>query len=43
MSREKEVRPGISNEPVSGFAEKLQTGFAVTVEIDLPRVTTSNP
>jgi methionine synthase / methylenetetrahydrofolate reductase(NADPH) len=34
---EKEVRPGISNEPVSGFAEKLQTGFAVTVEIDLPR------
>src|ERR687898_901036 len=34
---EKEVRPGISNEPVSGFAEKLRTGFAVTVEIDLPR------
>jgi methionine synthase I (cobalamin-dependent)/5,10-methylenetetrahydrofolate reductase len=34
---EKEVRPGISKEPVSGFAEKLQTGFAVTVEIDLPR------
>jgi methionine synthase / methylenetetrahydrofolate reductase(NADPH) len=34
---EKEVQPGISNEPVSGFAEKLQTGFAVTVEIDLPR------
>ena len=34
---EKEVRPGISNEPVSGFAQKLQTGFAVTVEIDLPR------
>ncbi|HEY6713859.1 MAG TPA: bifunctional homocysteine S-methyltransferase/methylenetetrahydrofolate reductase [Rubrobacter sp.] len=34
---EKEMRPGISNEPVSGFAEKLQTGFAVTVEIDLPR------
>src|SRR4028119_1302624 len=32
---EKEVRPGISKEPVSGFAEKLQTGFAVTVEIDL--------
>ena len=34
---EKEVRQGISNEPVSGFAEKLQTGFAVTVEIDLQR------
>ncbi len=34
---EKEVRPVISNEPVSGFAEKLRTGFAVTVEIDLPR------
>ncbi|MDP8945537.1 MAG: methylenetetrahydrofolate reductase, partial [Actinomycetota bacterium] len=34
---EKKVRPGISNEPVSGFAEKLRTGFAVTVEIDLPR------
>ncbi len=34
---EKEVRPGISNEPVSDFAEKVRTGFAVTVEIDLPR------
>src|SRR5215207_9177577 len=33
----KEVRRGISNEPVSGFAEKLRRGFAVTVEIDLPR------
>jgi methionine synthase / methylenetetrahydrofolate reductase(NADPH) len=33
----KELRAGISNEPVSGFAQKLQRGFAVTVEIDLPR------
>ena len=34
---EKKVRSAISNQPVSGFAEKLRTGFAVTVEIDLPR------
>ncbi len=34
---EKEERPRISSGPVSGFAEKLRTGFAVTVEIDLPR------
>jgi methionine synthase / methylenetetrahydrofolate reductase(NADPH) len=30
-------RPRISSSPVSGFAEKLRTGFAVTVELDLPR------
>jgi methionine synthase I (cobalamin-dependent)/5,10-methylenetetrahydrofolate reductase len=34
---EKKERAGISSGPVSGFAEKLRTGFAVTVEIDLPR------
>jgi methionine synthase / methylenetetrahydrofolate reductase(NADPH) len=34
---EKEERPRISSGPVSGFAERLRTGFAVTVEIDLPR------
>ena len=27
----------ISTEPVSEFAERLRTGFAVTVEVDLPR------
>jgi methionine synthase / methylenetetrahydrofolate reductase(NADPH) len=27
----------VSSEPVSEFAERLRTGFAVTVEIDLPR------
>jgi methionine synthase I (cobalamin-dependent)/5,10-methylenetetrahydrofolate reductase len=34
---EKKKRLQISSEPVSGFAKKLRTGFAVTVEIDLPR------
>ena len=34
---EKPERPQISSSPVSGFAEKLRTGFAVTVELDLPR------
>jgi homocysteine S-methyltransferase len=34
---EKEERPRISSGPVSGFTERLRTGFAVTVEIDLPR------
>ncbi|MBA3431767.1 MAG: bifunctional homocysteine S-methyltransferase/methylenetetrahydrofolate reductase, partial [Actinobacteria bacterium] len=33
----KEDRKQTSSEPVSGFAEKLRTGFAVTVEVDLPR------
>jgi methionine synthase I (cobalamin-dependent)/5,10-methylenetetrahydrofolate reductase len=33
----KEERGDIASEPVSGFAQRLQTGFAVTVEIDLPR------
>jgi methionine synthase / methylenetetrahydrofolate reductase(NADPH) len=27
----------VSSEPVSDFAERLRTGFAVTVEVDLPR------
>ena len=27
----------VSSEPVSEFAERLRTGFAVTVEVDLPR------
>ncbi len=27
----------ISTEPISEFAERLRTGFAVTVEVDLPR------
>ena len=34
---EGEERREVSTEPVSGFAEKLQRGFAVTVEVDLPR------
>jgi methionine synthase I (cobalamin-dependent)/5,10-methylenetetrahydrofolate reductase len=34
---EKAERPRISSGPVSGFAEKIRTGFVVTVEIDLPR------
>ena len=34
---EKPERPRISSGPVSNFAEKLRTGFAVTVELDLPR------
>jgi homocysteine S-methyltransferase len=28
---------GVPAEPVSDFAERLRTGFAVTVEVDLPR------
>ena len=27
----------LSGEPATGFAEKLRSGFAVTVEVDLPR------
>jgi methionine synthase I (cobalamin-dependent)/5,10-methylenetetrahydrofolate reductase len=34
---EKPERPRISSRPGSAFAERLRTGFAVTVEIDLPR------
>ena len=34
---EKKERLRISSRPVSGFAERLRTSFAVTVEIDLPR------
>jgi methionine synthase / methylenetetrahydrofolate reductase(NADPH) len=34
---ERPERSGLSSVPVSGFAEKLRTGFAVTVEVDLPR------
>jgi methionine synthase / methylenetetrahydrofolate reductase(NADPH) len=30
-------RAEVSAEPVSEFAERLRTGFAVTVEVDLPR------
>jgi methionine synthase I (cobalamin-dependent)/5,10-methylenetetrahydrofolate reductase len=30
-------RTEVSEEPVSEFAERLRTGFAVTVEVDLPR------
>ena len=30
-------QPEKTSEPVSGFAKKLRTGFAVTVEVDLPR------
>ena len=30
-------RVELSGEPATGFAEKLRTGFAVTVEVDLPR------
>jgi methionine synthase / methylenetetrahydrofolate reductase(NADPH) len=33
QAKEKEI----SSEPVSEFAERLRTGFAVTVEVDLPR------
>jgi methionine synthase / methylenetetrahydrofolate reductase(NADPH) len=33
QAKEKEI----SAEPVSEFAERLRTGFAVTVEVDLPR------
>jgi len=35
--KEKSEQPEKASEPVSGFAEKLRTGFAVTVEVDLPR------
>jgi len=30
-------RVGVPGEPISSFAERLRTGFAVTVEVDLPR------
>ncbi len=30
-------RPEVSTQPVTRFAEKLRSGFAVTVEVDLPR------
>lgn len=32
-----EVVEKVASEPVTKFAEKIQTGFAVTVEVDLPR------
>ena len=34
---EQTERREVSSEPVSEFAERLRTGFAVTVEVDLPR------
>jgi methionine synthase / methylenetetrahydrofolate reductase (NADH) len=34
---EKPQRPRIASGPISGFAQRLRTGFAVTVEVDLPR------
>jgi homocysteine S-methyltransferase len=34
---EQEERAEVSAGPVSEFAERLRTGFAVTVEVDLPR------
>jgi methionine synthase / methylenetetrahydrofolate reductase(NADPH) len=34
---ERGERAEVSAEPVSEFAERLRTGFAVTVEVDLPR------
>ena len=34
---EKVERVGVPGEPISSFAERLRTGFAVTVEVDLPR------
>ena len=34
---ERAERVEVSTEPVSEFAERLRTGFAVTVEVDLPR------
>jgi methionine synthase / methylenetetrahydrofolate reductase(NADPH) len=34
---ERAERTEVSAEPVSEFAERLRTGFAVTVEVDLPR------
>jgi methionine synthase / methylenetetrahydrofolate reductase(NADPH) len=36
VARKKE-RGDIASEPVSDFAQRLRTGFAITVEIDLPR------
>ena len=35
--RQKPEQPEETSGPVSGFAERLRTGFAVTVEVDLPR------
>jgi methionine synthase / methylenetetrahydrofolate reductase(NADPH) len=34
---ERAERPMVPAEPVSDFAERLRSGFAVTVEVDLPR------
>ncbi len=34
---ERDERAGISSGPVSSFAQRLRTGFAITVEVDLPR------
>jgi methionine synthase / methylenetetrahydrofolate reductase(NADPH) len=34
---EEEDRVELAGEPATGFAEKLRSGFAVTVEVDLPR------
>ena len=34
---ERGVKADVPAEPVSEFAERLRTGFAVTVEVDLPR------
>ena len=34
---ERREQPRLSSVPASGFAEKLRSGFAVTVEVDLPR------
>jgi methionine synthase / methylenetetrahydrofolate reductase(NADPH) len=36
-SAERSTRDAVAAEPVSDFAERLRTGFAVTVEVDLPR------
>jgi methionine synthase / methylenetetrahydrofolate reductase(NADPH) len=37
VSVEQAGRTEVAAEPVSEFAERLRTGFAVTVEVDLPR------
>jgi 5,10-methylenetetrahydrofolate reductase len=37
VALEREERTEVSAEPVSEFAQRLRTGFAVTVEVDLPR------
>ena len=37
VSVEKERKESVQAGPVSEFARKLETGFAVTVEVDLPR------